>query len=197
MPISKAEIPPRGWLMDNVDVNPPKSVSHAEFERMYIQFNFLTTQGKLPSASEEMMLQDHSPKVEMEQCLGGPEDAVGLLSRGFSASISRVFEPKPSHPHGHFANSKKYTFSQSSTTKQPKPKRHKRNARSKYEQQAIETLKSWVDAHADNPRPTKDERQVLMKETGLQSSKFMSRMPCTHIRDNYLRTGPKIRYLIG
>jgi hypothetical protein len=208
-PISKAEILPRGWLMDNVDVNPPKGVSQAEFERMYIQFNFLTTQGKLPSASEgqkswldslgapKMMLQDHSSKVEREQRLGGLEDAVGVLSRGLSASISRGFEPKPSHTHGHFANSKKYTFSQSSTTKQPKPKRNKGNTRSKYPQQVIEILKSWLDAHADNPCPTKDERQVLMKETELQSSKFMSSMPCTHIRDNHLRTGPKIRYPIG
>jgi hypothetical protein len=97
------QIGPRALLVENVDIRPPESVLCAEFERLQIQLNFLSTQDKQPSAakriksgsaeSEEMdeMLFDLSSDARRSH-LEELEDVVGGL-KSLSDTIKSSFAP--------------------------------------------------------------------------------------------------------
>jgi hypothetical protein len=96
----------RALLVENVDIRPPESVLCADFERLQIQFNFLSTHDKQPPAvkriksgsaqSEEVdeMVFDHSPDVRGSH-LEELEDVVGGL-KSLSDTIKSSFaHPRP------------------------------------------------------------------------------------------------------
>jgi hypothetical protein len=92
---------PRALLVENVDIRPPESVLCADFERLQIQFNFLSTHDKQPPAKkiksgsatseEDEMLFDLSSDAHGSH-LEELEDVVGGL-KSLSDTIKSNFAP--------------------------------------------------------------------------------------------------------
>jgi hypothetical protein len=92
----------RALLAENVDIKPPESVLCADFERLQIQFNFLSTHDKQPAAAKRIksgsaepeevdeMLFDLSSDVrgshleELEVVVGGLKSLSDTIKSGFA-----------------------------------------------------------------------------------------------------------------
>jgi hypothetical protein len=93
----------RALLEENVDIRPPESVLCADFERLQIQFNFLSTQDKQSAAAKRVKSGSADPE-EVDKMLfdlssdargshlEGLEDAVGEL-KSLSDTIKSIFAP--------------------------------------------------------------------------------------------------------
>jgi hypothetical protein len=93
----------RALLVENVDIRPPESVLCADFERLQIQFNFLSTHDKQVPAAKRIKSGSAEPEVVEEMLfdlssdarrshLEELEDAVGGL-KSLSDTIKSVFDP--------------------------------------------------------------------------------------------------------
>lgn len=163
----------RGWLLNDVDVKPPESVPCAEFERLQIQWDLCTIQmtngppnkrrkshTKEPG-SPDMMLLDSFVGLSNDNHLRGLEEVVDRLTRDLSASIADKFyyvdatrsniDVEPFQSWSIPSTSPCYLAGQTAII-----------------------LQRWFDAHSGKPYPTEEEKQMLMKETSLTTSKPIS-----------------------
>lgn len=144
---------PRGWLLDNVDVKPPNAVLCAEFERLQLKLDIRKVQKKtskrLKSGQgefEDLMLFDLHESEEHLEPLAEDDKS--------SQTLPVTAKTLPNH----------VTVDFNASSVQVPSKSGKR-----FSKRVTDILVAWLEAHASNPFPTKEEKENLLKQTGLKS----------------------------
>jgi hypothetical protein len=187
----------RVWTLENFDIKPPDSVICAEFERMQIQFNFLTIQEKAKrvkrvksdaaqfDTGQELMLLDlapgsggHGSMNELACAVEEMQGLSGLIERYFDSRLGHKDQPAP------FPQPWVFTFDENRDSHGSSLVRDAvehdtstANKRSKHSSEAIEILNGWLQAHASNPYPSNAEKLELIEGTGLKRCESDS-SPC-------------------
>jgi hypothetical protein len=182
---SAPNIESKAWLQDHTDVNPPGSVQCAQFARLRIHFEFLTIKDKPSpwakrtestandSSSRDVMLLDY-PVGLVKGHLEELEEVAAVLSQRLSDSVSKCFEVTN-------FNVKSESLNETTEFPRQQPCRPPQAANAEILEPGVQEaprnvpprsakdkqdILRKVELHHNNPYPTKDERNALMKETG-------------------------------
>jgi hypothetical protein len=180
----------RAWDLDTFDIKPPDSVLCAEFERLQIRFDFCEIHKKAKRATightvvadndvnEVMLLElnvDFSPLEsidELTKCVKIMGDLPSMIEQCFQPLLGSGVDPDLLQQYLSNSSNQDLTFAAPDPVQRIAKSDVKsgRGQSRRHPQAAIEILGAWLQAHADKPYPSKDEKSELARKTGLSKS---------------------------
>jgi len=122
---------------------------------------------------------------------GYPQNHHGQArGQSYSGPSGRDRTPFSATSHHYSSSSTNYPYGIEMAEPGSEGKQRKR--RGNLPKETTDKLRAWFHAHIQHPYPTEDEKQELMRQTGLQMSKFCFSQLLTTFTDNITRSNLKL-----